>query len=334
MSQEINNPALLNKQDMLSALKAASDETRLRLLVLLSQTEHNVKDLTEILEQSQPRLSRHLKLLTTAGLIERFQEGAWVYYRSARGGCCHRLLESILKTTNLTDRLFQQDQKRAEKVKAKRASEAQHYFKTHAKDWDKIRSLYVAEDKVETEMQKLLGCAPVDLLLDLGTGTGRILELFANQFNKAIGIDINHEMLRHARARLDRLNLNNCELRQSDITKLSFADECADVIIMHQILHFFSKPQEVCRQAARLLKPGGHLLIVDFAPHSNEQLRQDFAHQRLGFTETQIWTWLKAAGLKAKKHKQLSNTQSTNTHTSPNQNALNLLSVSLWLAEK
>ena len=324
----------LNKQDLLNALKAASDDTRLRLLVLLAQTEHNVKDLTEILDQSQPRLSRHLKLLTTAGLIERFQEGAWVYYRLARDGCCRGLVDSILSNTNLSDPPFQRDQKRAEKVKTKRATEAQNYFKTHAKDWDQIRSLYVAEDKVEAEMQNLLGSQPIDLLLDLGTGTGRILELFAEQFSQGIGIDINHEMLRHARARLDRLNLNNCELRQSDITKINFEDECADVIIMHQILHFFSKPQEVCREAARLLKPGGRMLIVDFSPHTNEQLRNDFAHQRLGFAETQIWTWLKTAGLRAKKYKQLSNTQSTSSRNAPNKNTLSVLNVSLWLAEK
>ena len=321
----------LNKQDLLSALKAASDDTRLRLLVLLAQTEHNVKDLTEILGQSQPRLSRHLKLLTTAGLIERFQEGAWVYYRLARDGCCRGLVDSILTNTNLADTPFQKDQQQAEKVKSKRATEAQLYFKTHAKDWDQIRSQYVAEDKVEAEMQKLLGPKPINLLLDLGTGTGRILELFAKQFTQGIGIDINHEMLRHARARLDRLNLNHCELRQSDITKINFENECADVIIMHQILHFFPKPQEVCREAARLLKPGGRLLIVDFAPHTNEQLRTDFAHQRLGFAENQIWSWLKAAGLKAQKYKQLPNTKSTNAQKSPNQNTL---SVSLWLAGK
>ncbi len=320
----------LTKDALLNALKAASDDTRLRLLVLLSQTEKNVKDLTEILGQSQPRLSRHLKLLTNANLIERFQEGSWVYYRLARGGPNATLIQEIIKTANLTDAPFANDQKAAEKLIAKRAQEAQTYFQTHAKDWDQIRKLYVKEEKVEQAMQSLLGKGPIDMLLDLGTGTGRILELFASQFKTGIGIDINNEMLRHARARLGRLNINSCELRQGDITNLKLKNACAETIIMHQILHFFAEPRDVCKEAARLLKPGGKLMIVDFSAHNNEQLRTNFAHQRLGFSENQIWNFLKAVGLKTLKFQQLSNTQPTK-QTTTNKNALN---VSLWLASK
>lgn len=325
----------LTKQQLLNALKAAGDDTRLRLLILLYETEHNVKDLTEILGQSQPRLSRHLKLLTEAGLIERFQEGSWVYYRRSKTGPAADLAAEIVKTANLLENHFIKDQRAAEKVMAKRANEAQNYFQTHAKDWDRIRSLYVREEKVEQAMQTMLGKSPINLLLDLGTGTGRILELFAQQFKTGIGIDINHEMLRHARARLDRLNLKSCELRHGDITNLKLKDAAADTIIMHQILHFFAEPREACKEAARLLKPGGQLMIVDFAPHTQEQLRKDFAHQRLGFEENQIWTWLKNAGLKSSKFKLLPN-KKTNLKATKKSNSEpeNTLSVALWLAGK
>lgn len=322
-------PSTLTKQQLLNALKAAGDDTRLRLLVLLAETEHNVKDLTEILNQSQPRLSRHLKLLTEAGLIERFQEGSWVYYRRARKGPATCFASQLINSVKLTDKQFIDDQHAAQKVIAKRAFEAQDYFQIHAKDWDSIRTLYVREEKVETAMQTMLGKQPIDMLLDLGTGTGRILELFANQFKTGIGIDINHEMLRHARARLDRLNLKHCELRHGDLTNVKLKDASADTIIMHQILHFFAEPREACKEAARLLKSGGKLMIVDFAPHTQEQLRQDFAHQRLGFDENQIWAWLKTAGLKANKFNLLENTKLA---TATNRN--NDLSVSIWLAGK
>ncbi len=331
----------LSKSELLTTLKAVSDDTRLRLLVLLAQTEHNVKDLTQILKQSQPRLSRHLKLLTNAGLIERFQEGSWVYYRANQHGNNASLISKIINNANLEDPQFQKDKKQALKVQEKRALEAQNYFKTHAKDWDRIRSLYIKEETVEQTMKTLLGSKSKELLLDMGTGTGRILELFSNQFKTSIGIDINHEMLRNARARLDKINLKSCQLRHGDITHLPFEDASADTIIMHQILHFFAKPKEACKEAARLLKPGGQLLIVDFAPHTHEQLRTDFAHQRLGFEENQIWGWLKSAGLKTIDFKLLPNTNDTSSTKTKNkipfnQNTLNnnTLSVSLWLAGK
>ena len=330
----INSFKQLSKDALLCALKAAGDDTRLRLLMLLNISEHNVKDLTHILNQSQPRLSRHLKLLTEARLIERFQEGSWVYYRLARNNIYGDLVQDILITADLNDQHFKADQTQAEKVKTQRAKEAQSYFKTHAKDWDQIRSLYIKEEIVEAEMKKLIGSKPIELLLDLGTGTGPMLELFSAQFKKGIGVDINHEMLRHARARLDRLNLSSCELRHGDIHKLDYKDGLADTVIIHQIMHFLENPKQLCKEAARLLAPNGRLLIVDFAPHTQEQLRTDFAHQRLGFEENQMWSWLKTAGLKAQKFKLLPNINTKNKNPEKTLNKCDTLNVSLWLAGK
>lgn len=310
-----------SQKALLTALKAAGDDTRLRLLMLLTEAEHNVKDLTEILGQSQPRLSRHLKLLTSAGLIERFQEGAWVYYRASRNTPGAALTKAILSTLTNNDPTLQKDRTRASAVLKERALEAQNYFKTHAENWDEIRRLYVKEEMVETTILEMLGKTPIERLIDLGTGTGRILELLCQQFKAGIGIDINHEMLRHARARLNRLNLTTCELRRGDITALDLESGIADTIIMHQVLHFFADPLPPLAEAARLLNEKGRLLIVDFAPHRQEQLRSDFAHQRLGFKEQQLWASLKEVGLKALNFKTLTTTENT-------------LGVSLWLASK
>lgn len=328
--------AALTHDDLLTVLKAAGDTTRLRLLVLLCKNELNVKDLTYILGQSQPRLSRHLKLLSQAGLIERFKEGSWVYYRLTRHGAHAELIKNVLKSVNDNDKQFTKDQKAAQRQQQKRASEAQAYFKAHAKNWDHIRSQYISESKVEAEMQRLIGSKPVNQLLDLGTGTGRILELFSNQFKQGIGIDINHEMLRHARARLERLNLNHCELRRGDITALDFIKNSADTIIMHQILHFLEEPGNAINEATRLLKRGGKLLIVDFAPHNKEELRSKFAHRWLGLHEDQIKNWLKAAKFKILECKTLKSTtkKSEKTQSSPNAGQNSGLSVCLLLAEK
>ncbi len=313
----------LTHDDLLTALKAASDTTRLRLLVLLGNSELNVKDLTKILGQSQPRLSRHLKLLSQAKLIERFKEGSWVYYRLTRSGNRAEFIKNMLAQVNQKDQKFVKDQSAAVKQKQKRASEAQAYFKASAKDWDNIRSHYVSEAKVESEMRRLIGRDKIKHLLDFGTGTGRILELFSNQYQQGIGIDINHEMLRHARARLDRLEDVDCELRRGDITDLDHKSASADAIIMHQILHFLEEPSRAIKEAARLLVKGGKLLIVDFAPHNEEILRKKFAHRWLGLSEEQLTNWLEATKLKLVEMKTLK---------SPNAKAS--VNVSLLLAEK
>ena len=289
--------------------------------MLLASTELSVKDLTEILHQSQPRLSRHLKLLTEAGLIERFQEGSWVFYRLAHCGSGAELIKDAFGQLHHDDPLFIEDRCQAEKVKNNKARAAQDYFNAHASDWDRIRAFHVGESDVEQAMLKGLGGGPFDQLIDMGTGTGRILELFAGRTQQGIGIDCNAEMLRHARARLERLGLNHCQLRQGDICQVKLPDASSDAIIIHQVLHFFDAPEKVLKESARLLKPGGKILIADFAPHKQEFLRDNYQHQRLGFEQETVWQWLEEAGLIRQNHQLL---KSKN----------NELAVALWSAQK
>jgi ArsR family transcriptional regulator len=280
-----------------AALKAIAEPTRLRILALLAHGELTVKDLTRILAQSQPRISRHLKLLGEAQLIERAPEGSWVYFRLAQGGDGGGLARLVLDTTDGADPQLALDRRRAEALRAERESAAQAYFAAHAADWDSIRALYVAEAEVEGALSKILGTGPFELLLDLGTGTGRMLELFHGRYRRGLGIDLSPAMLAYARSKLERAQMANAQVRRGDIYDLALPDQAANAIVMHQVLHFLSDPQRAVREAARVLAPCGRLLIVDFAPHELEFLREQFAHERLGFADAQLAQWLGEAGL-------------------------------------
>jgi ArsR family transcriptional regulator len=306
------------------ALKAAAEPTRLRILALLATGELNVKDLTRILGQSQPRISRHVKLLGEAGLVERVREGSWVYCQLADDDV-GELARVLLRTIDARDPIYLRDRQRAETLKAEREAAAQGYFERHATDWDKIRSLHVTEAEVESAMREILGSDRAEMLVDLGTGTGRMLELFAGCYNRGVGIDVNQAMLCYARSKIGRAGLSNAQVRQGDIYNLFLRDGSADVVVMHQVLHFLGDPGRAIREAARVLSPGGRLLIVDFAPHDLEFLRAEFAHERLGFTSTQVGQWLADAGLSMTQGRDLAPPPGAETSK---------LTVSLWLAER
>ncbi|XSG82939.1 MAG: ArsR/SmtB family transcription factor [Methyloligella sp. ZOD6] len=317
--------ARLTVEPALAALRAAGESTRLRILALLSGRELNVKDLTQILGQSQPRLSRHLKLLSEAGLIERFREGSWVFFRLAEGTPEARLASAIVAGLERDDPVLQLDATRAAAVQKARAEAAQNYFKAHAKEWDRIRSLHVAEDQVEQAMMNALGEGPFDLLVDLGTGTGRILELFAGKAERALGFDVSHEMLSYARMKLEGAGFTHAQVRHGDLFHLPLTDNEADAVVVHQVLHFLEEPAAAIAEAARLLRPGGRLLIVDFAPHEVEFLREEQAHRRLGLASDQLQRWVSEAGLDLKSHQDLAPAETGDDQK---------LTVSLWLAEK
>ncbi|MFA5951310.1 MAG: metalloregulator ArsR/SmtB family transcription factor [Hyphomicrobium sp.] len=315
----------LDTSQLVTALKAAAEPTRLRILVLLAGGELNVKDLTQILGQSQPRLSRHLKLLAEGGLIERFREGSWVYFHVSDRSEGGRLARRLLETVDAADLIIRRDHERAESLKREREQSAQSYFRQHAADWDRIRTLYVAEGDVEAAILDTFDDRPMKFFLDLGTGTGRMLELFAPRFERGLGLDVNKSMLAYARSRLNTAGLANAEVRHGDLYNLALADRVADAIVMHQVLHFLSEPAQGIREAARVLAPKGRLLIVDFAPHDLEELRELHAHERLGFSNAQVGEWLVDAGLTPLEIKTLKPEQSDGRQK---------LTVSLWLAER
>jgi len=281
-------------EELLAGLRAAAESTRLRLLVLCAEGELTVGELTEILGQSQPRVSRHLRLLCDAGLLDRFREGSRVFYRLAERGALGRRLLDLLPASDPTLSL---DRERLLQTKQQRAEQAAQYFRANAAQWDRIRSLYVDEKEVEAALLGLLPSAGLHDLLDIGTGTGRMLEVFGSRVERALGLDLSREMLAVARVNLERARLRNCSIRQGDMYQLPLPGASFDAVVIHQVLHYAERPGQVVAEAARVLRPGGTLVIVDFAPHELEFLRSEQAHRRLGFTDAEVTLWCRASGL-------------------------------------
>lgn len=277
--------------------QALADPTRLRILALLRQMELSVGELAQVLGQSQPRVSRHLKILADAGLLERRKEGSWVFLTlssAKRTDPVFALLDTLSDAEMA--QMFTADSVRLETIRGERTQAATRYFAAHAGVWDQIRSLHVAESEVERSIEGALSGRNLGCLVDIGTGTGRMIELFGPRAEQAIGIDRSSEMLRLARAKLDAAGIRS-SLRQGDIYALPLSEGLADCVIVHQVLHYAHSPAAAIAEAARVLSLGGTLLVVDFAAHEREELRETDAHIRLGFEDEVMSEWFAAAGL-------------------------------------
>jgi len=290
---------------LVGALRAAGEDTRIRILALLAEGELTVSDLTDILGQSQPRVSRHLKLMVEAGLIQRSREGAWAFFSVADRDPAGGLVRALVQRIDASDAVLRGDRDRLRAVRANRAEAAAAYFSKHADEWDKIRSLHAPDAVVEEALRAAIGEAPFGALLDLGTGTGRMISLFGSQARRRVGVDGSHAMLAVARANLEREGLRPVELRQGDIYALPVERDAFDLVILHQVLHFLDDPARAIREAAQALAPSGRMLIVDFAPHDLEFLRETQAHRRLGFSVAQIDGWLAEAGLRGERRRDI-----------------------------
>jgi ubiquinone/menaquinone biosynthesis C-methylase UbiE/DNA-binding transcriptional ArsR family regulator len=310
-------------EGLLSGLRAAAESTRVRILYILSHGEANVSELTQILGQSQPRVSRHLKLMAEAGLISRHKEGNWVLFRLRAEDMGGALARAIVDLLPASDPVLASDLARLEDIRSRRAEAAARYFSDNAARWEQLRSLHVREEDVEQAMVRLAGTAPIRLHVDLGTGTGAVLRRFAHLAQNSVGIDSSREMLAIARLNLEKAGLRNVQVRQAEIYALPFPDAYADFVTIHQVLHFLEDPARALAEAARILEPGGRMLIVDFAPHGLDELRTDHAHRRLGIAAEHMAQWLSRAGLDLVRHDVL---------PPPRRKDGAGLTVSLWLA--
>ena len=284
--------------DLLDIFRALADPTRLRIIALLREMELAIGELAAVLDQSQPRVSRHVRILVDAGLVERRREGSWVFLRIAEAG---PVGEAVARADDwpysaAEALIMAKDARRLAAVRIERAAVAERYFAEHAAEWDAIRSRHVAESEVEAAMLAIMRDRRLGHLLDIGTGTGRMAEIFAPTARRITALDRSPEMLRIARAKLAGQSVP-IDLIQGDFLNLPMADASVDSIVIHQALHFAHEPDRVIAEAGRVLNGGGHLLIVDFAPHNDEDLRTVAAHARLGFSDAQIRGWFAGAGL-------------------------------------
>ncbi len=290
-------------EQSLALLRAAGENTRLRVLLLLLRLELTVTDLMEILGQSQPRISRHLKLLTDAGLVVRHQEGTWAYFRLADTEPQKGFLAHVLNSIDPHDAGLARDLFALDAIEERRNAHAAAYFAANAEGWDKIRSLHVAQEAVEERMLEMGLAHSPNSLLDLGTGTGRIIQLFADHLERAVGVDSSPEMLAIARSSIASLSLN-ASVRRGDLSALRL-NAAFDLTVLHLVLHYLDRPQEALEQAAAHMSESGRLLIADFAPHELEFLRSDHAHRRLGIARDQLEYWLAEAGLEVEQFETL-----------------------------
>lgn len=297
----------------------------MRALALLSHGELAVGELAQVLGQSQPRVSRHMRLLTESGLAERAPEGAWVFYRLAPQGAPGReMVQELLARLDPEDSVLKQDRDRLAAVRAARAEAAAEYFAANAADWDRVRSLHLPDADVESAMREAAGEGPFGLMIDVGVGSGRMLAVFADRVRRAEGFDTSRQMLAMARATLADLPEGRVAVRLGDIYAPPFPNEAADLVTVHHVLHFLPDPGRAVAQAASLLKPGGRLLIADFAPHEHEFLREQHAHRRLGFADEEIARWCAAAGLP----------DVTTVTLTPQDGRREALTVKIWKADK
>lgn len=298
-----------------------ADPTRLRILMLLRAMELSVGEIAQVLGQSQPRVSRHVKILVDAGLAERHKEGSWVFVSLGPRGRVEPLFQLLERWAERDgeDPQVPADAARLAAVRADRAAAAERYFASHAGEWDALRSLQVAESEVEAAIGRSLGEQPLGRLIDIGTGTGRMIELFGPAAEQSLGVDKSPEMLRLARVKLAEAGLDSAELRQGDMYALPLPSGAAETVIIHQVLHYAQNPAAAVAEAARLLTPGGRLLVVDFAPHEREELRSRDAHVRLGFADETILKYMEEAGLDGRVVAHLGGGE---------------LTVTLWLGER
>ena len=286
-----------------SIFKALADPTRLRIMRLLAAMELAVGELAQVLEQSQPRVSRHVGILCDAGLAERRREGSWVFLHTPSVAEDNALLDAminLLATAEREDQGFAEqclkDRRKLAAIRAAREETAQTYFARHAGDWDELRQLHSSDSQVEEALVSALSDRSLGDLLDIGTGTGRIAELLADGATSVTALDKSLEMLKLARAKLQHLPVGKAELVPGDFTDLPFGEPQFDTVVLHQVLHFAQDPELVLQEAARVTRAGGRIAIVDFATHGREDLRTRYAHARLGFGDKQIKQMLREAG--------------------------------------
>lgn len=306
-----------------SALKALGHTDRLRILALLSHGELTVSELVQILNLSQPRVTQYIKSLEAAGILERLREGSWVFSRLKRGNIgISALVATTLSSLPQDDLTLSADQRRLQDIRSERSKLVEAFFADVANDRGQLGNEYLPQSDIEKALLEIAGETKFEYMVDLGTGTGRMLELFSARAKRGAGIDTNVEMLTVARHKLATVEYSHMSVQQGDLHMTPLGTGVADLVTIHQVLHYLDDPLEAVREASRLLMAGGTFLIVDFAAHQFEGFRDKYAHRRLGFSDAEIEAWLEAA------HMSLSSVKNIGREDE------NLPAVKIWSAKR
>lgn len=265
-------------------LKLLGHTDRLRILALLRRGELTVSELVSVLQLSQPRVTQYVRSLEDALIVDRLREGSWVFSRLRP----HPMVHAILDHLPQDDPALRDDRARLEMVRADRAAKAERFFADVANDRGRLSHEFLPQSRVEDAIQRQLGPRQFDFMVDLGTGSGRMLALLANRVRGGVGIDLSPDMLRVARYTLGAEQFGHVSVQQSDLCDTPLADGVADLVTLHQVLHHLDRPIDALTEATRLLRPGGVLLIIDFDEHEREEFRERYAHRRLGFAPEEI----------------------------------------------
>ncbi|MEP6341692.1 MAG: metalloregulator ArsR/SmtB family transcription factor [Maricaulaceae bacterium] len=281
-----------------SILKTLGHPDRLRILAILSHGDFTVSEITKVMGLSQPRVTQYINTLEAVGILERLKEGSWVFSRLRRQNAKNwAIVSAVLSQLPDDDAVLMADFRRLGEIKTARAEAANAFFAQAANDQDQLGIEYLPREDIDAELRSLLGDGPHELLVDLGTGSGRVLTVLADLFGRGIGIDNSRDMLGVARHSLNKSELTHMRVRQGDLNNTGLVGSDASVVTLHQVLHYLERPAEAIAESARLLSDHGQLIIIDFDSHDFDDFRDRFAHRHLGFSDNTIATYFKSCGL-------------------------------------
>ncbi|MDL2285267.1 metalloregulator ArsR/SmtB family transcription factor [Desulfovibrio sp. OttesenSCG-928-F07] len=279
--------------DTLQYFKALSDETRLRLLLVLHRYELNVNELVELMDMGQSRVSRHLKILSSSGLLTHRRDGLWVFYSAAQEGPGRKFIDAIYPF--LTSEGFaQQDLALAAGIVEERSAKTSQFFNTIAEDWDAMSREVLGAFNLPEMVEKMMP-ERCKVAVDLGCGTGNVLEHLLNHSEEVIGVDGSARMLELARRRFSQSG-SRLSLRIGDLEHLPLRDSEADFICINLVLHHLADPGGVLLEVKRALKPNGVFLLTEFDKHTDESLRADYGDRWLGFEADTLESYMRSAG--------------------------------------
>lgn len=276
----------------LNYFKALADDTRLRLFCILSRYELNVNELISILDMGQSRVSRHLKILSSAGLVTSRRDGLWVFYAAETEGEARKFMESVLPFV-MDDPIIQADFSAAASIVDERLRATRQFFNSIAEDWDQLAKDVLGDYDLPGAITALVQKGAT--AADLGCGTGEVLERMLPVAGEIIGVDGSARMLDLARRRF-AADASRISLRIGDLEHLPLRDGEADFIAINMVLHHIVVPGSALEEARRVLKKGGRLVITDFDSHENESMRVTYGDRWLGFTLETVKTFLENAG--------------------------------------